>query len=111
MSESKHTPGPWRAAIRANQKGPNGVSVDLPMAMGSWRPYRRGDDKTNTMDAANAHLIAAAPDLLEALRMMAAEVSQTARPDGPLDPQFACPSMTSAFAFAQDVIARAEGRS
>lgn len=61
---TQHTPGPWRAVIRANQKGIRGVAVDMP-PQGCWKPL--GDILTET-DAANARLIAAAPELLESLK-------------------------------------------
>lgn len=57
MSEAKHTPGPWRVSgkqsIRAGEQ--------RYVAKATWD---NGE--------ANAHLIAAAPDLLEALQGLAA---------------------------------------
>ena len=63
MSESKHTPGPWSAGTYCLQptvfwdKG-NGTVAIASIHDG----YAKGDPK------ANARLIAAAPDLLEALK-------------------------------------------
>ena len=62
MTQGKHTPGPWRVG----KPGPNlcptvGAEKGLMVAMVSY------GDKHPT--EANAHLIAAAPDMLEALRI------------------------------------------
>lgn len=54
----KNTPGPWRAVVRANQKGPQMVAVDMP-PRGAWKPTR---DRLTDEDVFNARLIAAAPD-------------------------------------------------
>lgn len=63
MSEAKHTPGPWRVG----KGGPNmcptvGTEKGLMVAMVAY-----GDGHPTQ---ANARLIAAAPDLLEALEGM-----------------------------------------
>ena len=59
MSETKHTPGPWAAALTPAGKSKvvdaNGFSVAL---------CQHGAYSQQTYDA---HLIAAAPDMLEAL--------------------------------------------
>ena len=67
MSESKYTPGPWQHAIA----GPNHwiAAGDRKIA------FIGGSDSIftvtpNTPHAANAHLIAAAPELLEACKAM-----------------------------------------
>ena len=58
-----HTPGPW-VKDRYNQlRGPNGVQVGVWDAGISW--VSRDDEAE-----ANARLIGAAPDLLEALKAM-----------------------------------------
>lgn len=78
MSEAKHTPGPWRVG----KGGPNmcptvGTEKGLMVAMVAY-----GDSHPTQ---ANARLIAAAPDLLEALEELAdlfdAMVSGEYRPD------------------------------
>jgi hypothetical protein len=57
-----HTPGPWRLCFDGQIDGNNGIKVcSLP-----WDSYR--DMNQNPEDAANALLIAAAPDLLEACK-------------------------------------------
>lgn len=60
MSENRHTPGPWRIG----EDGRFGISV--------WGEEHVADVKTYERDArkANARLIAAAPDLLEALQVL-----------------------------------------
>ena len=61
---SKHTPGPWKHTYMPRLSvihGPNGEHV---ADTGAWR-----DDEHPEMRA-NAHLIAAAPDLLEALELL-----------------------------------------
>lgn len=82
MSTTKHTPGPWRAVIDSDFTpgidaddigesivviGPNNLSTDL----GIWGRCREEAE-------ANAHLIAAAPDLLAALQTL---VEQAERHD------------------------------
>ena len=86
MSEAKHTPGPWSALksrTLINIKGPNGEQIT----------------QVSAKNAADAHLIAAAPELLEALREFCA----------------VCPlgtvGVARAFQKASAVIAKAEGRS
>lgn len=74
MSETKHTPGPWRVVL--NKKMPPGncgiagiynegsclTVVKWPRVKFDVSPAHRGE--------ANAHLIAAAPDMLEALEIV-----------------------------------------
>lgn len=67
MSESKHTPGPWRV----NSLGPARIIYD-----GSREGWAIADVKTYHgrhaagQAEANAHLIAAAPDMLESVKRM-----------------------------------------
>ena len=68
MSETKHTPGPWTIGDSNN----SGVDVELGNSNTSAGIYRF--DRYNGQEAysrdecmANAHLIAAAPDMLAAL--------------------------------------------
>jgi len=66
---SKHTPGPWavnpfRATVDAgSEDGP------LPISMMLWPTDKRSEAETE----ANARLISAAPELLEALEDLIAE--------------------------------------
>ena len=60
----QHTPGPWRRAVGstgANVIGPNGESI-------AWCGYAWMAGKGEVPFQANAKLIEAAPQLLEALR-------------------------------------------
>lgn len=72
MSEGKHTPGPWK---QSHRKQPNGDYITQVYCAGgetianvAWYPVELGDGITGTSRGANARLIAAAPDLLEALQ-------------------------------------------
>ena len=63
MSESKHTPGPWenhKWNCEEHQISANGGTISLVSHSHSLVPEAEAD--------ANARLIAAAPDLLEACR-------------------------------------------
>lgn len=71
-----HTPGPWVAGLAARNPYPDppGDKWSIQAAMGWWvadiYPYVRGcQDCSETR--ANARLIAAAPELLEALKPFA----------------------------------------
>jgi hypothetical protein len=75
--DSKHTPGPWRSIIDDSGGQWSGwplcvVAVDDPdrdvvRPGGQW-PYDWGPATSQREAVANARLIAAAPDLLEALQ-------------------------------------------
>lgn len=58
-----HTPGPW-IAVRSPSSGWRVQAAKPPDAYKSGKPYRNVAGKVHEADA---HLIAAAPDLLEAL--------------------------------------------
>lgn len=60
MSEFKHTPGPWE--IVDNMRDPDGFAIYAPNE--DYQLDRIG----RCFNKFNAHLIAAAPDLLEALQ-------------------------------------------
>jgi hypothetical protein len=73
MSEAKHTPGPWWI-----ETGPDvdlinhvGISAD-DHSMLAQAVWKMDDDERSPMCEANAHLIAAAPDLLDALQSIVA---------------------------------------
>ena len=61
----KHTPGPWRAV----DKRPNCAGFSI--FSGSQYIGFIGDSDSKTNCAGNAHLIAAAPEMLEALERAA----------------------------------------
>ena len=73
---SKHTPGPWRVEIgttviwtdNAYDPGTNNVGCIVARAA---QPYSwKGSRPTADEQIANAHLIAAAPDMLAALKRL-----------------------------------------
>lgn len=73
MSESKHTPGPWKAYGFMITGGDFRQVADCNMPVGT--PGRE-EDATVDEDQANARLIAAAPDLLAACEMLISDPSE-----------------------------------
>lgn len=67
---TKHTPGPWSAAHSEKTFGVVVCSKGHYVA----DAYSRSDDDGNNETEANARLIAAAPELLEALVQAKAEI-------------------------------------
>jgi hypothetical protein len=65
---SKHTPGPWKIDVGARTKTARGISAQTRNIVN----FNGLSAPSSTQTAANARLIAAAPDLLEALRSFAA---------------------------------------
>ena len=96
---SEHTPGPWavnpfRTTVDAcDDEGP------LPICKLLWPTNRRSEDETE----ANARLIAAAPELLEALQELMDEQN------GPPLIRDA-PAWEAAMSKARAAIAKVEGR-
>lgn len=105
IQAAQHTPGPWVV------RGPAGPTADAPeggdcaiVAQGNAviaeTFFRWGAAHNATADAiSNAHLIAAAPDLLTALKRVRAEISEAE-----LNYSSLVPAIDSA-------VAKAEGRS
>jgi hypothetical protein len=89
-----HTPGPWRVgdggSWGAMVKDGNGDGICIPCS-----------GRLGPTDAANARLIAAAPELLEALRALVANYG----PPADYSAEFAI-----LWADAEDVIAKVDGR-
>ena len=106
MNETKHTPGPWELTTRGtNISGvhvactiymQNGGTVDLQ----SQEHLGRSDALLADECVANARLIAAAPDLLEALQRLSGQCDRMLLPGQ---------KPTSAEQNARDVIAKATG--
>lgn len=71
MSDAKHTPAPWNLVWWGNERYPFPLSV-LADNDGAWVAR----DGTVSSEA-NAHLIAAAPDLLEACEWLLSFVENT----------------------------------
>lgn len=110
-SSSKHTPGPW---IPYSEEGPRGKEFRhsvcrVPLTDGGVIDWDRDDfehvcvceaiGKTEAHAEANARLIAAAPELLTALRSMLASVDDIYIAENP-----------RTFDAARAAIAKAEGR-
>lgn len=64
----KHTPGPWEVAGPAGA----GVMISAPTSPTSYIAVVYGP-RVNPSSEADAHLISAAPDLLEALKRIVAD--------------------------------------
>lgn len=97
---SKHTPGPWTARYAP---GYDRWIVDAQDSRGLIpvaNIIRQDDDE----DWANARLIEAAPDMLEALRELVAEADEHPGWEGH---QF---KNTAGFNMAREAIAKAEGK-
>lgn len=63
---SKHTPGPWEERTDAHGRGR--ISAGGVWIATTWLATGDGNDAPQLPARANARLIAAAPDLLEALK-------------------------------------------
>lgn len=113
-----HTPGPWQ-------------SSEMTMIAKDWAALNRGKlnivvrgsdviaavwcgDDRNTTEAANARLIAAAPDMIEALRQaevaLASELDMRNAADDVQDAKYHVP-VAPALEAVRAAIAKAEGRS
>lgn len=115
MSEAKHTPGPWSVFIDDSGDQWTGWPLSIyaeneedktvVRTGGQW-PYE-WDAATSQVEAvANAHLIAAAPELLEALKEMLAEKDDYMRRN-----KLGDPLRETVSKMARAAIAKAEGRS
>jgi hypothetical protein len=110
MSESKHTPGPWRAQLREGY-------VEQWEVDGQWEVVATGETELWIADAAshigcdeaNARLIAAAPELLEALEHLAAIAGTGLLHRQSLDKQGMVELFEEARAAARAAIAKAKG--
>ncbi len=105
----KHTPGPWRTLApkipEMGTRGDTGIIADDGGMIGeTWGlcpgPVPGGIGRADA--EANARLIAAAPDMLEALRATFAAYQ---------GPHLFSPAQQAAWALMQAAIAKAEGRS
>jgi hypothetical protein len=79
VSNATHTPGPWEAVgnlVRSPMHQPEGLPRGVLIS-----EFRDGYSAPYSDEAkANARLIAAAPELLEALQLVAREVTDYVRP-------------------------------
>lgn len=117
MAETKHTPGPWTAEVRITGKNRNGrqwVVCAGPEAKRYSPVAQVYQAWPSSKTEADARLLAAAPELLEALRPLAAWAAL--RPDGAEDAEVilhaaGCWPVTWGDASrAAAAIAKAEGR-
>lgn len=69
MSENKHTPGPWFVTGKLTKYVEARIGGGLVQEVAACGPTA-ADNGYGDQQEANAHLIAAAPDLLEALDKM-----------------------------------------
>ncbi len=67
MENSKHTPGPWKIMPDPRQRSGDWARWTLLSEKGSLLTFT-GVDQKGDQGAANARLIAAAPDLYESLK-------------------------------------------
>lgn len=105
MSETKHTPGPWTASCFLVTAS-NGREVTHTGLLGRRRSSH-AEQSGGDEDEANAHLIAAAPDLLKALETYLAWEGAEVSPDRN---HAACVAMlTAAESMARAAIAKAKG--
>src|SRR5690606_57464 len=106
MSEMKHTPGPWTPMVRPPASFADHGLRALAQVWGGWivAVPKRLVDRLGHDAEANARLIAAAPELLEALEELLTAVDKacgTAIPQG---------SFAAARQAARDAIAKATGK-
>ena len=82
---SKHTPGPWEARQHKiwTQDAPVHIADIIRAPDGDWSP-------------ANARLIAAAPDLLEALSLLVADIDTQGLNVDPAYRRLACDAIAKA---------------
>jgi hypothetical protein len=101
IQQLTHTPGPWKADITprtGNYAGSFSVEADGLVVCG-----RAGVPNRASESAANARLIAAAPDLLAALKLIL-PIAESYLKKAPGHPD------NGKLADARDAIAKAEGR-
>lgn len=72
MNEQRFTPGPWSPVFDETYfvRAPDGGRIAIATNLKGW--HEMGGRRSGDEVSANTHLIAAAPDLLLALRMMLA---------------------------------------
>lgn len=69
MSESKFTPGPWAAHRSTRDDGSWLMAIDMPNGYKEDYAWISNDREPGS-EWANAHLIAAAPEMYEALNLL-----------------------------------------
>ncbi len=96
-SQSQHTPGPWVTGPLGSSRGVEAQAFD-----GSWKNICDKVRGGNPIEAkANAHLIAAAPDLLAALKLYEATYVTTQRHPTPGQEAICMNAVSTAIAKAE----------
>lgn len=99
---STHTPGPWKIHPYINNFGGRNETKDVgPSGRAVCEVFGAFEAPFGAESEANARLIAAAPEMLEALRTLVAAISYNQNPD----------TLLRESEFAREVIAKAEGKS
>jgi hypothetical protein len=106
MGKSKHTPGPWKAQPREGIEGQWEVVSACKIG---WLIAAAAPDIDGDPDEANARLIAAAPELLEALEHLAAIAGTGLLHRQSLDKQGMVELFEEARAAARAAIAKVKG--
>jgi hypothetical protein len=106
-TKTQHTPGPWESFCY----GPEGTKIRAgDVAVATLAGHARGDGEAARALVADGHLIAAAPELLTALRELvgASEAYASSEPDMPSH-RATCHDLDAALEQARAAIAKAEG--
>lgn len=103
VNATKPTPGPWEVSARGEILGPRiGSSQEIVAYMPTWFEYAKaGLHATQDHTLANAGLIAAAPDLLEACKSALKVVSEIADIDAESRAGWAHKALDAAIAKAE----------
>jgi hypothetical protein len=81
MTTTQHTPGPWNAGRQHTDTGNIDIAaqaIDSPVAIATCEEWGYGGKVSRKEAAANARLIATAPELLNALRECAFSLESVA---------------------------------
>ena len=106
--ETKHTPGPWRATRDQDSRGNHCWRIDAPsVSLLAVLTYQNAGARAEGI--ADAHLIAAAPDLLAALEAVLAHEGE--RDISPIGTELDSAELERAKNAARAAIARAKGKS
>lgn len=119
MTDTKHTPGPWEYVPATENHGPYVANVvgntvcDCYMLTDPLSGPRKPVQFCYEMAPANARLIAAAPELLEALMQTRAFILSEYEDEGAkaLDGEVVHRNARPIWGTIHDAIAKAEGRS
>lgn len=94
MSTQKHTAGPWETHTDAHGRGL--IYAESRWLATTWRANGEGNDASYLPSEANARLIAAAPDLLAALKWLVKEAGDCLEVEAPSGLQMARAAISKA---------------